>query len=253
MRFRSVLALFILALLGGVACGESRKREPGSGTVGSLTREDAEFAPIRDSIRARAVGRFRARPDSLMPRADAARALGDTSAHVWVILVAQLQCAACSDAVRDLLPVLRREYVETGRIRLAYVNGVIPDTAFNAKFAIHAAYCAALAGKFWPMLDSIAATRTAWAREPDPQPRFDALAVRLGADAAVQKLCTTRALMQRLINLDRDRAEASGVTVLPTLLVGSTALSGDLSLSRVRAAIDAALASAPASAPSTRR
>ena len=232
MRSLVIIPLIVFATVGIGSCRDSSPRATG--------RQD-EYSPFRDSIRKRAAARFSARPDTLLARADSARTLGAASASVWVILVGQLQCTACTDVVRDLLPILRREYVETGRIHLAYINAEAPDTNYNARFAAHAAYCAALGGAFWPMLDSIAATRQQWARLPDPQPHFDSLAVRLGADPALQTKCTTRTLMLPLVKWDQERAAAAGVTILPTILVGSTALSGDVSASRVRKAIDAAL------------
>ena len=240
MRLRSQLSGFAIAAVIGsaaLACGDAAPRE----RVGETAGDSDRYSPFRDSIRARAAARFSARPDTLLARADSARTLGAASAPLWVILVGQLQCANCADAVRDLLPVLRRDYVEPGRIRLAYINGPAPDTNFNARFAAHAVYCAALGGQFWPMLDSLAATRTEWARLPDPQPRFDSLAVRLGANASLQSACTNRALMMPLVMWDQDRAAAAGVKSLPTLLIGAKALSGDLSPARVRKAIDAAL------------
>ena len=232
MRFRTEYLLLIVAT---VACSDApRRKTETAATMGSRM--------IRDSIRARAAARFAARPDTLLAIADSARTVGAGSAPLWVIFVGHLQCAACTDAVRDLIPMLRREYVQPGRIHFAYMNAAASDTNYNARFAVHAVYCAALGGKFWPMLDSVAATREEWASMPDPQPRFDSLAVRLGANSALQSKCTSRGLMLPLVEWDQERVAAAAVTKLPTLLIGSEALSGDLSPSRVRSAIDAALA-----------
>src|SRR5512140_2407107 len=187
MRSIVALPLAAIVLLAAAACRD----KPSNQAVGAIpgAAEPAVVAadqPIRDSIRARAAARFAARPDSLTAHADSARTLGATSAPLWVIFVGQLQSAAVTDAIRELLPILRREYVETGRIRLAYVNAAAPETAYNARFAAHAAYCGSIGGKFWTILDSIAATRDSWAPLPDPQPRLDSLAVRLGANRAFQ-------------------------------------------------------------------
>jgi protein-disulfide isomerase len=245
MRVPVTLTVVLTAAVVATACRDKTPPPPGAELVGgsgpAAATLSAEDRQIRDSVRARAASRFATRPDTLYARADSARTLGAASAPVWVIFVGQLQCAACTDAIRDLLPVLRREYVESGRIHLAYVNAEAPDTNYNARFAAHAAYCGAIAGKFWPMLDSIAATREEWARMPDPQPRFDSLAVRLGAKADFQSRCTTRKLMLPLVMSDQERAAKAGVTTLPSLLIGSEVLSGNLSPSRVRSAIDQAL------------
>ena len=69
---------------------------------------------------------------------------------------------------------------------------------------------------------------------------FTAIAVALGARPELQHRCTELQLMLPLVMWDQERAVAD-VGTLPTLFVGSKALSGDLSASRVRREIDAAL------------
>lgn len=229
----SVRSLSLVALFAIAACGDSPA--PRASTVN----------PVRDSIRVRSMRRFEERPDSLLARVDTARILGAPSARVWVVFVGELQCAQCALRLHELVPMLRREYVETGRIRLAYVNAGAADTVYNARFAAHAAFCAGLGGRFWEALDVIAAARDEWARLDDPQPRLDSLAVRAGANAEVQANCRQRQRMLPMVMWDRERAEASHVTVLPTLLVGDTPLTGDLSPAAVRRAIDKALAGTP--------
>lgn len=239
--------LLALAILG-TACDKSQERKPGAIAEVGLVDNN----PIRDSIRARARTRFAQRPDTLLARADLARTMGDSSAKLWVILTGQLQCPACDSAIRELVPMIRTEYVERGKVRLAFVAASAPSTDYNARFATHASLCAGLAGKFWPVLEQIAATRETWAPLPDPQPHFDSIAVALGARPELQHRCTELQLMLPLVMWDQQRA-AADVDTLPTLLVGSKALSGDLSVSRVRREIDAALAALAAKVFATKK
>jgi protein-disulfide isomerase len=227
MTLRSLAALTLLA----AACGDSPA--PRSATVN----------PVRDSIRVRSMRRFEERPDTLLARVDTARVLGTPTARLWVVFVGELQCAACARSLHELVPVLRRAYVETGKIRLAYVNAGAADTVYNARFAAHAAFCAGIGGRFWEALDLIAASRDEWASLDDPQPRLDSLAVRAGADPATQSSCRQRQRMLPMVMWDKERAEASKITALPTLLIGDQSFSGDLSPATVRGAIDRALAS----------
>ncbi len=233
MSLRTVL--LALAILG-TACDKPQARK----SVAAAQVGIADNSPIRDSIRARARASFAKRPDTLLARADLARTMGDSTARLWVILIGQLQCPACNAAIRELVPMIRAEYAEHGTVRLAFVAARAPDTDYNARFASHAAFCAGQAGKFWPMLEKIAATRETWAPLPDPQPHFDSLAITLGAQPAVQHKCTEQQRMLPLVMWDQQRA-AEAAETLPTLLIGSKAFTGDLSASRVRREIDAAL------------
>ncbi len=136
--------------------------------------------------------------------------------------------------------MLRREYVESGIARLAFVNAP-QDAHFNARFAAHAALCAASANRFWAMHDTLFATQQGWARREEPRPFFDSLAVAVGADSATQRRCTERQPLLRLLTTDMERSTAAGVTQVPTMLIGDRRLSGaQLTLPQIRRAVDAA-------------
>lgn len=227
----SLRSLAILALAAVAACGDSPAPRPKT------------VNPVRDSMRVRAMRRFEQRPDTLLARVDTARILGAPTAPLWVVFVGELQCAPCASSLHALIPMLRREYVETGKIRFAFVNAGAPDTVYNARFAAHAALCAGVSGHFWEALDLIAASRDDWADLDDPQPRLDSLAVRAGADSATQSTCRQRQRMLAMVGWDKERAEASNITQLPTLLIGDQPFTGNLSPAAVRRVIDKALAS----------
>lgn len=219
-------------MLFAAACGESPAPR-------AVVRD-----PIKDSIRVRSMRRLEARPDTQLARVDSSRILGAPTARLWVVFVGELQCAQCAGSLHELLPMIRREYVETGKIRFAYVNAQAADTVYNARFAAHAAFCAGLSGHFWEALDLIAASRDDWAALDDPQPRLDSIAVRAGASPETQASCRQRQRMLPMVTWDGERADAANVTELPTLLIGDQPLTGTLSAAAVRRAIDKALAAA---------
>lgn len=189
--------------------------------------------------------RLAAYPDTLLARVDSGRTLGMPSARLWVVFVGDLQCAKCATALHELVPMIRREYAETGKVRFGFVNAGTDDTVYNARFAAHAAFCAGTSGRFWEALDAIAVSRDDWASLDDPQPRLDSIAVRAGADAEKQASCRQRQRMLPMVVWDKQRAEEAGVATVPTLLIGDLLLTGSLSPVAVRRAIDKALAAKP--------
>jgi protein-disulfide isomerase len=203
--------------------------------------------PFIDSVRVRRARELVRRPDTLGTRVDSARILGEPSARVWLVLVSEFQCARCRMVATDILPAIRREYVDPGKVRVAFVNW--PDERhFNSRFASHAALCAGAAGHFWAMHDSLFASLPRWERLPDPQPFMDSLAISLGAAPEAQHSCTSRQRLSNLLEGDRERSERSGAAVRPTAFVGTKTLDGDnLTLWSVRRALDAALARSDAS------
>src|SRR5918999_4616404 len=70
-----------------------------------------------------------AAPDTLTARADAARIQGSASAPVWVVEVSDFQCPFCKTWHDSVYRALRREFVEPGTVRLAYINYPLPTHA----------------------------------------------------------------------------------------------------------------------------
>lgn len=210
---------------------------------------DTEPAPrvtldLNDSLRVRRSFELEKRPDTLGSRVDTMRILGSPNAAVWLVVVSDFQCAACADFAQRVLPALRRDYVERGAVRLAYVN-FPQDRGFNARIAAHTALCAASAGRFWAMHDSLFATLPRWQRTPDPQPFFDSMAVVVGVPPEEQRFCIERQRLLHLLAGDMERSRKSGVTEVPTVFIGSEMLSGRrLTEKAVRRALDEALARA---------
>jgi protein-disulfide isomerase len=225
----SFVSLSALLLLGVGCSGGDRTAKSGPRQVS-----------IADSVRARRNARLALRPDTMGQRVDSLRVTGSPNARAYIVVVSDFQCEECKALARDVIPVLRREYVETGLARLAFVNAP-QDDHFNARFAAHAALCAAASNRFWPMHDTLFATQGEWTRREDPRPWFDSLAVAVGADAAGQARCTQRQPLLLLLAQDLERSATAGVTTVPTVIVGEQRFVGSsLTLPLLRRAIDAA-------------
>lgn len=226
MNSRALLAC--LALL--VACGDD------------AAPPRAARPAVLDSIRVRRSAALATRPDTLGRRVDSTRALGRADAKLWIVVVSDFQCRACADLALNVLPEVRRDFVDRGLARLAFVNAP-QDEHFNARFAAHAALCAASAGRFWEMHDSLFSTQPQWARREDPRPFFDSLAVAAGVPAEAQSSCTARNRLLNLLREDIERSRASGATEVPTLFVGERLMArGQLTTRTVRRAIEEELA-----------
>jgi protein-disulfide isomerase len=182
-----------------------------------------------------------ARPDSFTPTADRGRILGDSAAQVWVVFVGDFQCAECKRWHDEVFPLIRKEYVATGRVRLAFLN--MPQPAhLNAMTSALAAGCASVQGRFWETYSKIFDTQNNWKNLPDARPYLDSLAIGTGADAAKLRFCTEAAQATKLINTDVERNKAAGVDSVPTFFVGARKLVGYTAVAKFRAVIDSALA-----------
>lgn len=217
---------FWFALLGAaLACGTSKPETP-QRSIRSVIAQHA---------------RADARPDSFTLAADHGRVLGEPSAPVWVVVVSDFQCRDCKQWNDDVFPLIRKEYVATGRVRMAYVNMPL-DIHLNAVPTALAAFCASAQGKFWETHARIFETQSRWKDLPDARPFLDSLAIAAGADATTLRLCTERARAMKLIQQDAERSKAAGVDSLPTFFIGTHRVLGPAPVAIFRAVIDSALA-----------
>lgn len=219
-----------LALFGAaVACGAPKPEKPA-----------ASGTEIQQALMARRRMADQ-RPDSFTIAADRGRVLGDSAARVWLVIVGDFQCADCKTWHDEVFPLLRKQYVATGRVRMAFLNLPLP-AHLNAMSAARAAGCAAAHGKFWETQSRIFETQSAWKGLTDPGPYLDSLAVGAGVDAATQRTCSERAQSTKLIQTDIERVRASGVDSLPTFFIGTHKLVGRAPVTTFRAVLDSALA-----------
>jgi protein-disulfide isomerase len=183
---------------------------------------------------------------ALLAKADQGRIIGSESATVWLIIISDFQCPFCKNWHDETWAAIKKDYVDAGKIRVAYVN--LPLSMHrNAWPAAHAAMCAAVQGKFWPMQDALFRTQQEWEKSGNPGPFYEKLAAEAGANVEELRACVKAEAMLPLIKGDVDRATSAGAQSTPTFFVGGRPVIGAQPLSVFREALDAALAPKPAS------
>ena len=176
-------------------------------------------------------------------RADAGRTSGRADAKVWLIEISDFQCPYCKQWHDSTYPVIRREYVESGKVRMAYVN--LPLSSHKHAWpAAEAAMCASVQGKFWPVHDGIFDMQEQWARLPDAVPTFAGIAEKAGVEMGAWRTCMSGHQTRTLIAADADRATASGIQSTPSCIVGNQLVAGAYPVDVFRQVLDSALAAA---------
>ncbi|HVX41111.1 MAG TPA: thioredoxin domain-containing protein [Gemmatimonadaceae bacterium] len=181
--------------------------------------------------------------DSISDRADRGRIRGDSTAKVWLIMVSDFQCPFCKEWHDASFAKIVTDYVNTGKVRLAYYNMPLSMHPYAVP-AAEAAMCASVQDKFWPMHDALFATQQHWESLPNPAPVFDSLATAVGVNVPAWRQCVSQHLTRPLIQADHDRASSTGVNSTPTFWVlgGGTSQTLGGADANVAAALDAALA-----------
>jgi protein-disulfide isomerase len=187
--------------------------------------------------------------DTLTARADAARIQGSSTAPVWVVEVSDFQCPFCKTWHDSVYRALRREFVVSGTVRLAYINYPLPNHA-NALPAAEAAMCAGAQDKFWDMHDGLFDAQERWAQLPNAASVFDSIARTKGVDVAAMRRCIESGATRPLILADAERAQESGVQATPTFIIGGDVMiRGMEPIETFRRAIDQKLAARQGASP----
>jgi protein-disulfide isomerase len=187
--------------------------------------------------------------DSLRGLADAGRMKGSADAPVTIIEVSDFQCPFCAQWALETFPQLDSAYVQTGQVRLLFINYPLPHHA-QSWAASEAAMCAGAQGRFWEMHDRIFAAQREWSGQPDAADRFAGFARDMQLDLDQYRDCTVYDRTAGLIVSDATQAAQAGISGTPTFILnGQQVLSGALPFEQMRQEIDRLLAGGAPAAP----
>jgi protein-disulfide isomerase len=218
-------ALLLAASLSIAACGNAEAETASPASASAATN----IAVPGDSAR-----------EALLSRADLGRIKGSEQAPVWVIVISDFQCPFCKRWHDETAPRIERDYVRTGKVRMAYLNFPI-STHRNAQPAHELAMCAAEQGNFWPVADKLFATMNDWKSRFNAVAYFDSLARTLPLEQDRLNACIKSGDLRPLIEADYRRATRVGVGSTPTFFIGDKAIIGAQPYEAFAEAIDAAL------------
>src|SRR5919202_3053748 len=235
---RSSTAALLVASLAA-ACRPADGARAGSSAPGAVAGS-IRSGPSAATVTGEATGAVATR-DSVSVLADRARIQGAENAPVWLGIISDFQCPYCASWHEESYPALVREYVQTGKVRMAYVN--LPLNIHpNARPAAEAAMCAGVQGRFWQMHDALFTTQQRWAAMSDPTPLFDSLAVSVGVDQDAMRRCVQTHATRAIVDADDERSQAAGVRSTPSFFIGRTLIEGAQPVGVFRHALDSALA-----------
>ncbi len=208
--------------------------------AGSST--DAARTPPADSTRKVTGPATDSVAHRLLQRADRGRIQGEGTTPLWVIVASDFQCPYCQMWHAETYPALVKDYVRTGKIRMAYLNYPLNNHK-NAWPAAEAAMCASIQGMFWEMHDAIFTNQSRWSVMPNPLPFFDSLAVnKFALNADDFRSCMSTHATAALVQADFERLRTAGVESTPSFFIGDRGISGAQPTDVFRAAIEQALA-----------
>ena len=144
--------------------------------------------------------------------------LGDPDAPVTIVEFGDYQCHQCHNWFLDTKPMIMRDYIETGKVNLVFV-----DFAFlgrDSPKAAEATYCADDQNKYWEYHDSLYTAQESkidngWANSE----RLKAFAFNLNLDMDLFNECLDSGKYSKRVQYNSQEARDNGVRGTPGFFI----------------------------------
>lgn len=201
-------AVLVIGLLVGYMAGSNY-----GGTWAGTTNNGNQAAPSgNDNNQGAAAQRVAVSTDD-----DPAR--GPKDAKVTIIEFSDFQCPFCQRAFTDAVAGIKRDYVDTGKVRFVYRDFPL-SFHVNAQISGEASECADEQGKFWEMHDLLFTKGQADGTGLDSA-SLKQYAKDLGLDAAKFDSCLDTGKYKAEVQKDLADGSAAGVSGTPTFFIGN--------------------------------
>jgi protein-disulfide isomerase len=176
---------------------------------------------------------------------------GEDDAPVTLIEYSDYQCPFCARHYREVMPILQKDYIDTGKLRFIMRENPIPSLHRNAMNASIAALCAGEQDRYWDMHNMLFENQ----KELDVA-NLKNFASTLGLDTAEFNSCLDDKETQKQIQQDLASSAKLGMRGTPGFYIGltdpkdpdkvnlSVFISGAQSINQFKASIDDLLKSA---------
>lgn len=177
-----------------------------------------------------------------------APSLGRADAPVTIIEFSDFECPFCQRFKQSTLPEIKRNYIDTGKVRYVFLDFPLEQMHAKARKAAEAAHCAGEQGKFWEMHGILFENTTNL-----DQSQYPEYAKRLNLNVTAFETCLRTGTQSAKVNRGLASGRSVGIGATPSFIVtktdggdtvgGGLIIRGAQPFERYRQALDEALAS----------
>src|SRR6185437_7101561 len=227
------IALVAFAFAAALGLHAASSPAPSSSSSASASTPVAPAAPAKPSAAAPAAAssaKMSMAPEEVM---------GDPKAKVTLIEYASAACPHCARMNNEVLPQLKKAYIDTGKVRYVFREMLTPPVPF-AGTAFMMARCGG-DKNYFALLDDVFHQQQAIYESGDLPGGLLKIGAKYGLDKDKINACmgddAVNALNERVSRADKD-----GIEGTPTFVIGDAKLVGEQSYEQLAAAIDKQLA-----------
>lgn len=161
--------------------------------------------------------------------------LGKADAPVTIVEYASLTCPHCANFHLNVLPTIKKDYIDKGLVRLVYRDFPLDNAALMASVV---ARCAG-PGRYFGFINALFAAQENWSRSGDPAAAVSRIALLGGMTQAEFDACLkNQAMVDSVVKQRLDADKNFGINSTPTLLVNGEKYSGGLTVEQFRAVVE---------------
>ena len=164
--------------------------------------------------------------------------LGRPDAPVVMVKYMSLTCPHCRRFMAETFPVLQREYIDTGKVRLIIREFPIGKTSGNATIALR---CAPM-DKYLTLYRKFLEQQSAWVSQEVRPEAIMKVASQVGVTPAQYDACVKNQPMIDGLRQVKERGRNLGVIGTPNFFIGNRLYKSVLTMPEIRAILDPMLA-----------
>ena len=163
------------------------------------------------------------------------RVLGAADAPVTIIEYSSFTCPHCATFHADVLPALKREYIDAGLVRLVFRDFPLDGWALRAGML---ARCAP-ESQYFALIETLFGSQQQWVRAEDPMEALSRIGRLAGISQADFDACMVdEDLANRIVDLRLQGQERYEVSATPTFIINGESVSGARSFEAFAEIID---------------
>ena len=142
--------------------------------------------------------------------------LGDSTAPLTIVEFSDFECPYCRRFHEQVLPALKREYIDTGLVRFIHKDLPLPFHR-QARPAAAAARCAGEQNRYWDLYSALFDQQTCLECKGVME-----IAENVNLDTTALRACMQREATDTLINANLSEAELHNIRATPTFVIGAS-------------------------------
>jgi protein-disulfide isomerase len=162
------------------------------------------------------------------------KAVGNAAAPVTVIAYSSLSCSHCGDFHISTYPLLKTNYIDSGRMRFIFRDYPLNEAALAGSMV---ARCSG--DRFFTTLDALFGGQNAWAYASDYKSALKSVAGKLGITSDDVDTClASTELRNGVLAVKSTGASTYGVNATPTFIINGQKVIGALTYAEFAAIVD---------------